>query len=648
MDTSRIIINTIDNSTSYVEQTTPVTGFTVIKAPKGPITPVKILKGGSSKIQDIFGVASEAYPEIFEVETFNKEYDVYVSAPYAAGTKVPVAYMTEDGIFAGYGNIDYTTEVEALINNQGDTATGITDANNVSVLVDVSYAKTARLVNSDTVRDTSKKIEVDSGVSKIPTGLTQADWEALDDSGVTAVVINGNKIELADITPKKYSDGECYIEYTGEVESAYWVKNYETVYCTFIPKYPSERTLHLSFAPFNEFTGYSSNKVESRNKLVVTAYEDGAFHNASHPVSFEGSLNPTDSSSSFTDANSEYAAQSLVYVYVNKPVESLESFNVDLAGYLPVTLAGGVRETEDESADIHEAGWNTVVESGEFDDVDIFFDCEIHTDAEECSSRKFFQLASSSAYNKYCGHIFNLTPDKVDANLPQLGFGREYWNVCNVAVINLPNGSKIFSPMTGAKALMQCRIIENRFGGVAPMWENSGSPALGGQLNGIITPYRLKNKYSKTELDLLDNRNFNPVILDKNYGVMSVGQKTCKTGSITDWNYIGHVCSFFDFLKEVRANVMIPQIGKPNNPYYRELRRDQVWNILRDRLTGSNRIWAEAVVDTSTADGVNDIYAQRARKFVIVCKVRVDTFSEIVELNFYNEDQATVLGTSEE
>ena len=129
---------------------------------------------------------------------------------------------------------------------------------------------------------------------------------------------------------------------------------------------------------------------------------------------------------------------------------------------------------------------------------------------------------------------------------------------------------------------------------------------------------------------------------------MSVGQKTCKTGSITDWNYIGHVCSFFDFLKEVRANVMIPQIGKPNNPYYRELRRDQVWNILRDRLTGSNRIWAEALVDTSTADGVNDIYAQRARKFVIVCKVRVDTFSEIVELNFYNEDQATILGTSEE
>ena len=59
MDTSRIVINTIDNSTSYVEQSTGVVGFTVVKAPKGSITPRKILAGGASKIKDICYIEGE-------------------------------------------------------------------------------------------------------------------------------------------------------------------------------------------------------------------------------------------------------------------------------------------------------------------------------------------------------------------------------------------------------------------------------------------------------------------------------------------------------------------------------------------------------------------------------------------------------------
>ena len=88
------------------------------------------------------------------------------------------------------------------------------------------------------------------------------------------------------------------------------------------------------------------------------------------------------------------------------------------------------------------------------------------------------------------------------------------------------------------------------------------------------------------------------------------------------------------FIKQIRKNVMFPQIGKKNNPYYRTLRKEQVQQYLRDRISGPDRIWSEGIVDTSTADGVNDINAQRARKFVIKVSVKVDTFSEYVELNF--------------
>ena len=150
---------------------------------------------------------------------------------------------------------------------------------------------------------------------------------------------------------------------------------------------------------------------------------------------------------------------------------------------------------------------------------------------------------------------------------------------------------------------------------------------------------------TKEQLDNLDLYNYNPVIYDRQYGLMCVGQKTCKDGEITDWSYIGHACAFMVFIKQIRKYVMLPQIGKKNNPYYRTLRKEQVQQYLRDRISGTDRIWSEGIVDTSTADGVNDINAQRNRCFRILVKIKVDTFSEYVELNFYNEDQATTIGT---
>ena len=148
---------------------------------------------------------------------------------------------------------------------------------------------------------------------------------------------------------------------------------------------------------------------------------------------------------------------------------------------------------------------------------------------------------------------------------------------------------------------MIARIIQYKFGGAAPMWENTSvsGVGLGGQLD-MINVYKLKYKYNKKQLDILDDLNYNPVINDRQYGIMVTGQKTCKSGSMTDWSYIGHTAAFLNFLKQVRANVMIPQIGKPNNPYYRALRKDQVDAYLAQRLNGSDRIWAWAECDTKS------------------------------------------------
>ena len=98
MDTNRIIINNYDLSTASVESPTEYTSFTVVKAPKGPSTPVLVPAAGAARMQDIFGLSSADYPELFEAELYNAQYSLYMSAPYFEAS-VPVAYLTNKGFY---------------------------------------------------------------------------------------------------------------------------------------------------------------------------------------------------------------------------------------------------------------------------------------------------------------------------------------------------------------------------------------------------------------------------------------------------------------------------------------------------------------------------------------------------------------------
>lgn len=782
MDTSRIVINIIDQSTSLIENPTAITGFTVVKAPKGPTTPVRVVSGSAAAIKDLFGESSQDYPELFEVETFNREYDLWVSAPYAKAT-VPVAYITDDGIVLGEKNIEYEADkLEAIVLGEKDvelddiSISGLnTNLSSLKALYDTRYPlsqkafeKYATIAGATATADPlyiaadlntatyghpefkSNSIVVNLGVPLNYFVTDNTNWNPVnnlikilgfDDKYYSEYTISqgtlsngkvtfnvyptGKASEIIGTITGNYTDGaydykNLDLVITGKDNSqdnmvipASYVKTFDTdleleklsvyyiktldeskVHGAILPKFPSERPLHIDFTAFSELKGYSAKSYLARNILKMDVYEDGAFHDDSHKIHVEGSLNLTDRDANggkigFSFENGTYSSQNLVYVFSFNPFNSTSVFNRNITKYPSITLAGGTREfykykqSSDAAAsaskeyfkkittahgvdvykkttfsagnvyerdstdiDLHDAGWE-MSRQGDYTDVDIFFNSSLSHDTNWDKSI-FYNLAKVDKVNhKLAGYYFNktLSPDEVDAATvsDQLSFGRNYWNIDNEALITLDNGSRIISPLTGAMSVMECRILENRYGGVAPMWENQGTPSMGGQLNSVVDIYKLKYRYTKTQLDILDDLNFNPVVNDRQYGFMVVGQKTCQPGEITDWSYIGHAAAFLNFLKEVRTNVMIPQIGKANNPYYRTLRKEQVERYLARRLEGTNRIWAYADVDTSTADGVNDIYARKAKKFVINVKVMVDTFSEKVELNFTNLDQeATV------
>lgn len=836
MDTNRIVIYNHDLSTATIEAQTEYCGFTVVKAEKGPAHPVRIPANSRSKIQDIFGVASKDFPQLYEAQTFNTDYDVYISAPYDTAT-IPVAYVTKDGIFAATDPVEYSSDVEKLVFGEADedvVVPGITSLDSdkdYSIKIDARYPENSfgipgvknlpadrEAIKYDSMNDV---LDVWTGIPSSTEQLPSYEYhshEAYEDyieggeegegywvkdeqgnyarvteeediierrlkqklyvlkedvvleEGVLPVAgqvdeVSENTIYLEDLIYYKYvaDDGtypvadpetdiikkvlnsaatyytrtreevKSYInlfedlidpadtessdsrllgleidsdmqypifirlqvqngyvltesgdeaedpngrylegiaEYNGvtlgpvefdedcirvplnhdlsvwfaerenlQTARAYWAKKVtdEDVVGVIFPKYPSERTLYIDFENFNKKRGYSSMTTYGRNILKFSAYEEGAFHDAAHKVSIVGSLDEFAKDANggylaFNDRNASYSEQDLVAVYSLGGFKKVTEDFTDLKGYGSIILKGGTRT----AAENLSSGWEEAAKE-EYSSVNIFFDSERHTaeDLGRLNDAPFFGLAKA---HPLAGFIFNITAERPENITSQLSFGSNYWNICNEAIISLDNNMRIISPMTGVRAKMQVRIIENRWGGVAPMYLNSGTPSMGGQLD--INPLRLRFRYTKDQQEVFDNLNMNPIILDHTYGVIVTGQKTCRSGELTDWSYIGHVSSFLEFEREVRENVMIPQLGKANNDYYRNLRKQQVENILNKRLSGTTRIWAAASVDTSTADGVNDIAARRARKFIINVKVKVDVFSETVELNFTNVDQA--------
>lgn len=791
MDTNRIKVYNHDLSTATIEAVTEYTGFTVVKAPKGPKTPIRLNANSAAKMQDIFGKSSADYPELFEAEVYNSQYDMYLSAPYGHA-KVPAAYLTNKGFFLGTELVEYNDALEffainGYFENELDenaeesalknitefsdatfrvlqpmdasfiycnTQVGSSDSPLKSFFVKIpaltaqnpEYAATYRVAHLpytindknflDVTLDANGNLTVNSGTETIgkflkvvkneatdpETGAVTTTFQALlaksdgttsNDSGIvlgSALTLEAGYYfwlygaEDSDLTPadiefkldepeeqkalKLYksellttilgldqtsaaatnsgSDSSSDSETSDETEEEHSAVG-DAIYAVIIPKFPSSNTLHISFKDFN-LKNYKPNDPDARNILSVTAWEDNAFHSSkTQGVTFTGSLDNLNTQvSGFNATNITYSTQNLVAVVPLKAFKDkseLDKETLDIKkfpGYGELVLENGIRETDKDSEGnsvssiaLHDKGWEKA-DDPEYSDVDLFFSCERcildssnYKKFNKANSEisKFFRLADK---HPYAGFLFNATlspkvleADNLDATY-QLDFGPSYWNICNELVVDLVDGSRFMSTMIGSRAIMQTRIIEYKYGGVAPEFTNTGSPSMGGQLPGLVST-KLRFKYTKDQQDQLDEMNFNPVVSDRTYGLMLTGQKTCKEGDITDWSYIGHVSAFLNFEKEVKAAVMDPQVGKPNNPYYRELRKFQAEEILSKRLTGATRIWAAGVVDTSTADGVNDVQALRARQFRIKIAVKVDTFSEYVILDFTNVDQGTEL-----
>jgi|LSQX01.1.fsa_nt_gb hypothetical protein len=703
MDTNRISILKRDLSAGTTPSTETLKGFTVVKAAKGPIDPILIPAQSPSLVYEVLGYTSKEYPHIQEVLDFNKQFDVYVSAPYsqAGNSKIPVAYVTPAGIFASaepvalegvnLGEVNEGLDVEGInIFQEGDPTVLVPVGKEASMfatseaaLVDqkaLSFANSTLSVQfgfdaHEVLVEDAKGIDVLDSASFVPGNLSRilktaatspTVGELVFDIPGEELIVLGLKEETGDFAlysgaqllyslgsisggtdafdivaddlepvsssvVSKYFSKASFTQFWGSEEfintvHVYWkaILNADAIKATIFPKYVSERSISMVLP---------SQKLG--NRISFTASEPITPTTYS-TKNIAGSLlnDDKDGFGATLSFAEKLADQHIVDIAVVDSFDENTIYTATQTSFSPTMpaisfrLARGVREVGDNDL---EAAWNVIASDSDYEHVEVFFRPDVLEIEDDTG---FFGLASKHTLSRFVANI-EISPEEV-GDVGQLAKGSNYFISTN-SFLRRSTFTKedYWSPLTGALAAMYLACVSERMGGVAPMYLNANG--LGGQLN--VSVKKAKHKYNKDQLTLLDNANFNPIVRDQSYGVMVVGQKTAQGGELSDWSYIGHASAFLAFLREARNNVMIPQLGKPNNPFYRELRQTQIDNILRPRIEGISRIWADAVADTSTA--VNTTEVLQERKFAIVVKVKVDIFSEGVELTLINYAQGT-------
>lgn len=198
---------------------------------------------------------------------------------------------------------------------------------------------------------------------------------------------------------------------------------------------------------------------------------------------------------------------------------------------------------------------------------------------------------------------------------------------------------KYYACPIGATAAMLVKIMQQYYGGVAPMWINEGG--VGGQIADFLQRNPIKARWDFTDEDtkILDQKGINPILVDEEDGVMITSHRTTEQNA-GDWSYLGHSMSFDLCKREIRDKVMKPQIGKKISPHWISKRQLQTDNILAKRTSGHDPIWSYAKADIASA---NTAYTKAQRIFCIPVEVRVSPFSEIVRLTFTNLSQTSVV-----
>jgi hypothetical protein len=627
MSTYRIQTNLIDRSQVAIPNNS-VVGAMVIKASKGPKTPVFINKGDTDRIINLFGAPSvtptTSYVDVYEAVKFNEQDAMWLSSAYPDTDTYGGAMVTAYGtvpLSAGLAAsaIDVTTPAPSFAGNftawdrelvgTGDGALttfaySTVNAPIATISNTLFYLYINGVQQTLTIAGTAPNFTIACAGVLTGTSSTYNTTTKAMSLVFTTFPAAGAKIEVRYASPTATGTSNFFyvLSRSPYADDLSIVTTYNSTLLNWnIAVY---KTTLGALVPVNDYTiSFTPLAKDGFGKSIY--YQDVLLNNDYIQVIYNSSA-------------------------------SITTFQNDVPGSLSsaaVAFVGGSRTVPGSiTTALLITAWNFYKLPRTYT-ANIF----MSTVADVLIVQLFDLLRTT--YQTYAKFILPLplasgvataVSDKSGYSVNNRGL-RFYWNWGQART----QWGTFWTPLVGRIGAKHAQM-KNIFFGKAPAWIDEDSH--GGQLGpGIV---QMAFDPTEDQLQLLDTNGINPVINDPVYGTMIVSQKTAQNPMVlSDTSYIGH-SDVIDYIFDNMINLVLTyQVCKLNDPAHRSLAEAKAYQLTNPIVDSG--VLRECIHKCDAGNNTDEVMAQR--KFILTTAIKVTPFSERVIFNIIVTEQGAKL-----
>jgi hypothetical protein len=594
-------------------------GATVIPANRGPTKPVKINRGETERIRQLFG--ADRY-EVLESIAYNNKYPLWISAPASGGSNA-AALMTDAGllpipIVLG-GEPDELDMSNLWMQFFVGTSDGVTQAWNLSF---------PRALMPDPVTNPGyiPQVAIIIGDEPHAAALT---W----DSASSGFQISVPNIGSGTVSPAS-TPGDNYI-----VEWAFDANHVPAKGVKFAARFTTDTTklanqvyalIGMRF-PCADYMAAAVYKSENEGNLILDLrrIKKGVYYQQSgYPVEFSLAKGTTNGSGA--NIYIEEVLKFDDFIFGVPSPDSQFDWDAWTGGSDDlVNFEGGERGAPCTGQMLVD-GWERFREFKKYP-ADIYFDVT----ADPLIPAEFSALRSSAApYRRFLyPYPMTIRPSEITAppNVQNRGVCA-FWGSAYIMNPYEPTGN-LLSTLMGevASRYADARVLS--FGGRSVAWGDENQ--VGGQLNqGRIVSFFYDAK--ENEMHQLDKLRINPIVLNELFGPMVASRRTTDT-SDTDYSYSDY-SMLMDYAIERIINEVLPyQLIKFNDDNHRAVVRAKAELILNPMTQAPNNVIRDYAIKCDSENNGDDVLTRQ--EFVLSVAVKVTPKSEFIQFNFTNSAQ---------
>jgi hypothetical protein len=595
MDSWRIIVNLINRSSSVKSAPASGIGATVIPAKRGRGIPVKIQKGQTSRILQLYG--NDSY-HVLEAIAYNDKYPLWICAPHKNGVQSALI-LTDEGLI----NVPLLNDTinfsrlttQALI---GKAQPGVTD-----------YAAT--LPHFDKI-SSGAELFVVFGSDAYP--ITKLADDAIEFDGGNGT-FNASTGEIELILEEALEKGTpVSIRYSLDVS--------ETAYAVFGMNFPCE-----------DFLSISVNKSEKSDKqltLKMAEKKDGIYTAVGSAVEFSLQPGYKDGAGKLIFIEQALKDNDFIFAKINEN-KVFDPSVWDAGSDVYTDFAGGSRGDSVTGTELTD-GWQKF-KSTRLYPADIYFD----TTGTQAAKAAMIALRNGPVpYKRFLAPVAEGFPTAAEAlqieNIPSNRGLSVFWNG---AYIQNPFGTTgdLLSTLLGEVAAKFADALVYSYGGRAVSWGDENN--VGGQLTGgrIV---KMLHDASQDEQKEMDRKRINPIVQQELFGPMIASRRTTDT-SESDYSYTDY-SAIVDYCVERIVNEVLPyQITKFNDDIHRADVATRSELIIRPLTVIPNNVIRDYAIKCDGENNDDEVMARQ--EFILTVGIKVTPKSEMVILNFINAGQ---------